>query len=173
VAFARSPGQVEEMHYRQLIVESLVAAAPRGYFASQGDHLLADLAGEDFVMPSRVAAEGLRRDIDRECRAAGFTPRVVRDASPLTTVLLHVAGHAGVALVPASMMHQYPVPGIDYAPLRDPVPVTTAGIVWRPDGLSTLASNFISVIDDIAESQSGGEDIWPERIVDEADRAEF
>jgi DNA-binding transcriptional LysR family regulator len=172
VAFVRSPGHVEEMQYRQLIAESLMAAVPSGHFASEGGHLLADLAGEDFVMPSRAAAEGLRRDIERECRAAGFTPRVVRDASPLTTVLLHVAAGAGVALVPASVTHQYPVPGIDYAHLRDPVPVTTAGIAWRPDGPSTLVTNFIGVIDDLAESQTGREDVWPERIVDGGDPAE-
>lgn len=167
VVFVRSPDRVEEMHYRQLIAESLMAAVPKGHSAAKGDRLLADLAGEDFVMPSRTAAEGLRRDIDRECRAAGFTPRVTREASPLTTVLLHVAARAGVALVPGSVAHQYPVPGIEYAHLRDPVPVTTAGIAWRPDDHSTLVTNFIDVIDSIVKSQAGSEDVWPERTVED------
>lgn len=167
VAFVRAPGLIGEMNYRQLIVESLMAAVPKGHFASQDDQLLADLADEDFVMPSLAAAEGLRRDIDRECRDAGFTPRVHRETSPLTTVLLLVAAGAGVALIPASVAHQYPVPGIDYAHLKDPVPVTTAGIAWRPDDPSTIVTNFIDVIDSLARAHAGSEDTWPERHVSE------
>lgn len=165
VAFVRTPGLVGEMNYRQLIVESLMAAVPKGHFASRDDQLLADLGDQDFVMPSLVAAEGLRRDIDRECREAGFTPRVRRESSALTTVLLLVAARVGVALVPASVAHQYPVPGVDYAHLRDPVPVTTAGIAWRPDDKSTIVANFVDVIDAIAQAQAGTKDTWPERHV--------
>lgn len=165
VAFVRSPGLVGEMNYQELLVESLMAAVPKGHFASQRDQLLADLAGEDFVMPALAAAEGLRRDIDRECLAAGFTPRVCREATPLTTVLLLVAAGAGVALIPASVVHQYPVPGIDYAHLKDPVPVTTAGIAWRPDDSSAIVANFIDVVGTIARAQAGKIDTWPERHV--------
>ena len=165
VAFVRTPGHLREMSYRQLIVESLMAAVPKGHAATRGDLLLADLAGEDFVMPTLAAAEGLRRDIDRECRAAGFTARVCREASPLTTVLLLVAAGAGVALVPASVAHQYPVPGIDYAHLKAPAPVTTAGIAWRPDDASKIVANFLDVIEDLAQAQMGARDVWPERQV--------
>lgn len=165
VAFVRTPGHLGEMSYRQLIVESLMAAVPKGHVASRADQPLAGLAGEDFVMPTLAAAEGLRRDIDRECRAAGFTARVCREASPLTTVLLLVAAGAGVALVPASVAHQYPVPGIDYAHLRAPVPVTTAGIAWRPDNGSKVVANFLDVIDTLAHAQAGTRDVWPERRV--------
>ncbi|HWG73148.1 MAG TPA: LysR family transcriptional regulator [Acidimicrobiales bacterium] len=170
VAFVRAPSVIGEMNYRQLIVESLMAAVPKGHFASQDDQQLADLADEDFVMPTLSAAEGLRRDIDRECRAAGFTARVRREAFPLTTVLLFVAAGAGVALVPASVANQYPVPGIDYAHLKGPVPVTTAGVAWRPDDRSTIVANFLDVIDDIAQDQAGSKDIWTERQVSEEPR---
>lgn len=154
VAFVRSPGLVGEMNYRQLIVESLVAAVPHGHFASDGYQVLADLADRDFVMPALAAAEGLRRDIDRECRIAGFNPRVSRETSPLTTVLLLVAAGAGVAIVPASVARQHPLPGIDYVQLQHPVPTTTAGIAWRPDDASTTIANFVAVIGDIAQAQA-------------------
>lgn len=165
VAFVRTPGHLGDMRYRQLIVESLMAAVPKGHVASRADRPLAALADEDFVMPTLAAAEGLRRDIDRECRVAGFTARVAREASPLTTVLLLVAAGAGVALVPASVAHQYPVPGIDYAHLRDPVPVTTAGIAWRPDDGSKIVANFLDVIEALAQAQEGTRDVWPDRKV--------
>jgi hypothetical protein len=49
------------------------------------------------------------------------------------------------------------------------VPVTTAGIAWRPDDKSTIVANFIDVIDAIAQAQAGTKDTWPERhVVNEA-----
>jgi len=129
VAFARSPGIVDDLDYEQLIQEALFVALPSGHehLAWERPIPLADLAGEAFVMPADQAAPGVRRDIDAACAQAGFVPNIAREISPHTAVLLLVAAGVGVALVPASVAHSYPVPGIDYAQLSGP-PVTTAGM---------------------------------------------
>jgi LysR family transcriptional activator of glutamate synthase operon len=123
------------------------------------------LADQPFVMPSRVAAEGLRRDIEEACAGAGFRPRISRETRSLSAVLLLVAAGAGVALIPASVAHLYPVPGVHYARLAEPSPVTTAGMAWRPGGNSRVVEEFMEITRDVARSHEGDEDVWPERHI--------
>lgn len=170
VAFVRSPGKVGDLRYEQLIEETLVVAAPTGRLDDDRPASLHDLHQERFVLPAHAAAPGLRRDIEAACSAAGFELRVAREASPLTAVLLHVAARVGVALVPASVAHSYPVPGVSYAPLSDPPPATTAGMAWRPNDPSSIVGNFLAVTRDLARHNEGRPDVWPERHV--VDRSE-
>lgn len=168
VAFVRSPGLVDDLDYQQLIQEALFVARPSGHEHLAWDQArpLADLAGEAFVMPAYQAAQGLRRDIDAACAEAGFAPTVTREISPLTSVLLLVSAGAGVALVPASVAHSYPVPGIDYAQLSGP-PVTTAGMVWRRNEPSQMVGNFLAVARQVAVDQGHQPDVWAERHVEQ------
>jgi DNA-binding transcriptional LysR family regulator len=163
VIFARSPASVAGLRCEQLVNESLMAALPSD---DAPDHLrLADLSSEHFVMPTHTAAEGLRHDIDEACSNAGFRPRVSRETSPLSAVLLLVAAGAGVAVIPASVAHLYPVPGLHYARLTDPEPVTTAGVAWRRGEDSRIVEKFLQVTRDLARSHSGDQDVWPERHI--------
>ena len=168
VAFVRSPGIVDDLDYEQLIEEALFVAMPSGHEHLDRERalLLTDLTGDPFVMPAYEAAQGLRRDIDAACAQAGFVPNLTREISPLTAVLLLVAAGAGVALVPASVAHSYPVPGIDYAQLSGP-PVTAAGMVWRHNESSQLIGNFLEVTRQVAADQNHQPDVWPERHVEE------
>jgi DNA-binding transcriptional LysR family regulator len=168
VAFVRTPGLVDDLDYEQLIQEALFAALPGGHLAWDGAHSLADLAGEVFVLPTYEAARGLRRDIETACGDAGFVPSISREVSPLTAVLLLVAAGAGVALVPASIVHSYPVPGIDYAELSGP-PVTCAGMAWRHNEQSPLIDNFLKVARHVARNHDHEPDVWPERHVEIGD----
>jgi DNA-binding transcriptional LysR family regulator len=167
-AFARSPGIVDDLDYEQLIQEALFVALPSGHEHLAWDRAipLADLAGEAFVMPADQAAPGLRRDIDAACAQAGFVPNIAREISPHTAVLLLVAAGVGVALVPASVAHSYPVPGIDYAQLSGP-PVTTAGMAWRRNEPSLLIGNFLEVTRHVAADEDHKPDVWPERHVEQ------
>ncbi len=165
VAFVRSPGIVDDLDYEQLIQEALFAARPSAHPPWDGPRPLADLAHERFVLPGYQAAQGLRKDIDAACAEAGFEPDVSRETSPLTAVLLLVAAGAGVALVPASIVHSYPVPGIEYGQLSGP-PVTTAGMAWRRRDPSRLTSNFLEVTRVVASNENHQPDVWAERHVE-------
>jgi DNA-binding transcriptional LysR family regulator len=169
VAFVRSPGIVDDLDYEQLIEEALFVALPSGHehLASNRVRPLADLASEAFVMPTYEAAQGLRKDIDAACAQAGLAPTVSREISPLTSVLLLVAAGAGVAFMPASVAHSYPVPGVDYAQLSGP-PVTTAGMAWRRNESSQLIGNFLEVTRRVAADQDHQPDVWPERHVEQS-----
>jgi DNA-binding transcriptional LysR family regulator len=164
VAFVRHPGAIDELEYQQLLEEPLFAAWPNGHALSGERRSLRDLSNEPFVLPAYPIAQGLRRDIDASCSNAGFTPIVSREASPLTAVLLLVAAGAGVALVPASVAHSYPVPGVDLTKLSD-APMTNVGIAWRRNESSHIITNFLEVTREIAKEKAQQSDVWPERRV--------
>ncbi len=93
-----------------LTVEAL---APQSFVvAMPADHPLAKhqrqvsmraLAGEPFVSFPDVEGAGFTTALLSVCRAAGFTPRIVQEASQMQAILTLVAGGLGAALVPASM----------------------------------------------------------------------
>lgn len=170
VTFVRSPGVVGDLEYEKLIEEDLVAAVPVGRIESDKVSLV-DLAPERFVLPTARAAQGLRKDIDDAFHAAGVEVEVVRETSPLSATLLLVAAGLGVAVVPASVAHQFPVPGVAFIMLTEPVPVTSAGVAWRTDDPSKLVQNFLSLTRDLAKYAEGKADVWQERrVVTESDR---
>ena len=168
VAFVRSPWAVGDLLYEGLIEESLMLASPVDTVPDDGSPRLEDMGGSYFVVPTHRAARGLRLDIDAAFSAAGVTPKVVREASSLTAVLLLVAGGAGCALVPASVAHLFPVPGVGYAHLADPAPITTAGMAWRAADRSRILAHFLDTARQTARERLGQPDVWPERHIIDA-----
>ena len=171
VAFVRSPGPVEDVTFEVLAVEDLVLAASGSAEESSAGRSLADYANHSFVVPEQGAADGLRRDVLDWCHRCGFEPSVAREANPLTAMLLHVAAGEGIALVPASIAHQYPVPGVRYVSLVGPTPTSEVGLAWCPEGLSVVVEDFLALTRDLARAADGEPDVWPERhLVDPARR---
>lgn len=170
IAFMRSPRVVEDLDYEQLVEEALTLALP-AYADKPWPHpRLTDLAEEHFVLPTYSAAQGLRRDIEIACRNAGFSPKVTRETSPLTAVLLLVAAGVGAALVPTSVTYSYPVPGVNFVRLSEPTPVTAAGMAWRPSNNSAILHGFLEITRDLARTYEGKTDVWPERHILERPR---
>ena len=78
---------------------------------------LADLAGETMLaLPSDESS--FYRYLAQCCEAAGFAPRVAREASNLQTLLAMVSNRMGMALVPESMA-RIQWPGVVFKSLRD------------------------------------------------------
>jgi DNA-binding transcriptional LysR family regulator len=106
-AFVRSPvQQVPGLVVDAVLEESMLAALPAGHALaaeSGAPLLLADLAGEAFVLYRRPEGPGLYDTILAACRAAGFSPMVVLEAPRLPGTLSLVAAGFGVSVVPASM----------------------------------------------------------------------
>jgi len=118
-----------------------------------------------------VSAEGLSRDVFACCRAAGFEPEVARENAALPALLLHVAAQEGIALVPASIAHQYPVPGVCYVELDEPAPRSEIGLVWAPGEPEPMVANYLEIMDEFTSSGEGQTDVWPERrVVDRVPR---
>src|SRR3546814_17639592 len=62
------------------------------------------LSIEPFVLFSRAVGAGLHDEIVAACRVAGFSPRVVQEASQVTSIVNLVASGIGASILPASML---------------------------------------------------------------------
>ena len=100
-----------------LFTEPYAAVLPSGHRLSRRKSLsLAELADEDFVfMPRAVLGEHGDYLLDA-CRRAGFTPRVVQEASRSATILGLVAAGVGIGLLSYSHRASHQA-GIAFVPI--------------------------------------------------------
>lgn len=119
------------LHVEPLVDEALVVALPAGHALTQRSAIpLLALSLEPFVLFSRSVGAGLHEEIMRACRHAGFTPRVVQEASQVTSIVNLVASGLGVSLVPASMQQMH-TEGVAYRAIRKPAPKARLNLIFR------------------------------------------
>jgi DNA-binding transcriptional LysR family regulator len=95
--------------------EALTAALPDGHrLATRRQISLAELAGDDFVVPAHTAfGETVRDEVLLACRRAGFEPRVVQESSDARILLGLVSAGLGVSLL-SSSLRDVKVRGVHY-----------------------------------------------------------
>lgn len=132
VAFVRPiHGSSEDLSIEPVLDEDMVVALPAGHaLAARARVPLLALSIEPFVLFSRVVGAGLHDEIVGACRAAGFSPRVVQEASQVTSIVNLVASGLGVSIVPASMQHMH-TEGVTFRPIAAPVPKARLSLIWR------------------------------------------
>jgi DNA-binding transcriptional LysR family regulator len=75
------------------------------------------------------------------CLGAGFQPRVVQEATHITTIVGLVRAGLGIALVPRSVSAMK-MDGVRYRPLRYAGPRAETVLAWRADDESALLKGF-------------------------------
>ncbi|MFZ1975567.1 MAG: LysR substrate-binding domain-containing protein [Candidatus Acidiferrales bacterium] len=143
VGFLRLPVERPNLVTVPVLEERLVAAIPQGMSYRKG---LAGLGNEPFVVIARSVSASFVDHLVRTCRAAGFSPRIVQEASELFTVLNLVRGGVGVSLVPrsANLMH---VPNVRLLDTGREEAKWKIGLAWRnTDPLDPLVHNFIRLV---------------------------
>jgi DNA-binding transcriptional LysR family regulator len=104
VAFVRQPVSDETLSIEAVLDEPLVVALREDHpLAARAKVPARALASEGFVIFPRPQGPGFYDQILSFCHAAGFSPRVVQEATQMQTILSLVAGGLGVALIPASV----------------------------------------------------------------------
>ena len=140
VGFVRLPVDRPDLVTVPVLEDRLVAAIPQGMPYRKG---LASLRNEPFVVIARSVSASFVDHVVRTCRAAGFSPRIVQEASELFTVLNFVRGGVGVSLVPrsANLMH---VPNVRLLDTRLDEAKWTIGLAWsKSEQPNPLVHNFI------------------------------
>lgn len=127
--------------------DALYAAVPEASRFARTDCVsLSDLAGEPFILQSRISV--LHSTALMACHEAGFTPQVAQEATQLSAVLSLVRSGLGVALVPASAEKSVPQ-GVRLLRLERRVPINM-GVALPHRKASRLAHNFAEIATDIA-----------------------
>jgi len=108
-----------------LVDEELVAAVAPGHpLAGAGAVTIRQL--RDLPLVSLPRGTGVRAALDAACAAAGFTPRIVFEASALPMVVELAGRGLGLAVVPASIPNE---PGI--LRITDPQLTSRLELAWR------------------------------------------
>jgi DNA-binding transcriptional LysR family regulator len=114
-ASLRDPDLVAETIAREPYVLALPTDHP---LAARRRVPLAELADEPFVTFPYRSNPSLHGQLERYCLRAGFTPRVVQEATLMQTIVALVAAGLGVSLVPASLQ-RLQLAGLAYRPLAE------------------------------------------------------
>lgn len=132
VAFVRPiHGSSEGLDTETILDEDMVVALPAGHaLAGRRQVPLLALSIEPFVLFSRAVGAGLHDEIVAACRHAGFSPRVVQEASQVTSIVNLVASGLGVSILPGSMQHMH-TDGVTFRPIARPVPKARLSLICR------------------------------------------
>jgi DNA-binding transcriptional LysR family regulator len=148
VGFVRAPiPDSPAIDLKPVYRDRLIVVLPVGHRLARRPTIdIKDLADEDFVASSGVLVPGLRAQIDRVCRAAGFAPRVQCELHSVPSIVSLVSGGMGVALVPGATRVSRHV-GVVYRELAK----KTSGIdlevlaIWRKGNMSRPVTNFLEL----------------------------
>ncbi|CDG84798.1 LysR substrate-binding domain-containing protein [Janthinobacterium agaricidamnosum] len=121
------------------------------------DHALAakpsvaikELEGLPFVMYPNHAGTGIRPQIFRLCRAAGFVPHIAQEAEEASTIIGLVAAGCGVSILPASF-DRIRLDGVCYRPISDADAGTTLFLALRKGPASPLVAAFVALANQAA-----------------------
>lgn len=109
-----------------------------------------DLSKEPFVIFPRRRGAVLHDAVINACQDAGFSPRVVQEATELPTQVSLVSAGMGVALVPASM-RRLRYHGVVYRSLLGRPPAPDTAVAWRREGETPTVQAFLQVVRAAAE----------------------
>jgi DNA-binding transcriptional LysR family regulator len=145
VGILRMPVAHPELIRVPLFSERLVVVSPAAtsYRVREG---LAGFREKPFIFIARVVSATLHDQCLDLCRRAGFTPRVVQEASETFTILNLVRAGLGVALVPSSAQRMR-VPGLHFHQVDAPQASWRIGVTWhRGSERHNLISRFVEII---------------------------
>jgi DNA-binding transcriptional LysR family regulator len=148
IGIVRIPVAHTELDSRPLFSDRLVAAVPRSVPYRRTERL-AGLRDRPFICLPRSVSETFHEHVFSLCRRAGFTPRVVQEASELFTILNLVRAGLGVSLVPSSAVLLH-VPGVHFHDLQMPEAEWRIGVAWNKQAEKIgLIARFVTTIQSV------------------------
>jgi DNA-binding transcriptional LysR family regulator len=141
------------LHVELVYTDPMIAAVPGTHrVASQTRVALGAFAAESFVFFPRTDAPRLYDDIIASCRAAGFNPRVVQEATAWHTLASLVGAGVGLAFVPMSLT-SFQIPGVVYRSVRALSVGMEMSAVWRRGDKSPVRERFVTTLRAVARTQ--------------------
>ena len=150
VGFLLLPVDDPAVRTERLMRDRMVAAVPSDHaLARRRDVALRSLSDEAFVAFPREGGLGYRDRMVELCLKAGFTPRIVREAAPLESIVGFVASGAGIALLPA-MARRLRVADVIYVPVTERFAFMDFALAWRPDAKMPAIDAFLATSRELA-----------------------
>jgi DNA-binding transcriptional LysR family regulator len=138
--FLRAAAAPPGIHLETLLTEPLVAGLPADHRVAHHDRIaLSELANESFVFFPRHRSVLAYDEFIVSCRAAGFSPAIVQEASGISALGLVPAGF-GVTVVAASYQ-AVSLHGVRYVPVT--AHQLTLQLAWSADNTNTALPAFL------------------------------
>jgi DNA-binding transcriptional LysR family regulator len=126
--------------------EPLLVAMPEAHPRAQARTLsLSALGDENWVMVSRAAAPGFRRQFDRLCTAASVHPQVVQESDRAAAVLTMVAAGQGISLLPESVSRIIHA-GVVFRRVKGDQPMLEHTFACRTHEMNPLVTALLKVL---------------------------
>jgi DNA-binding transcriptional LysR family regulator len=135
----------EALDYLPVLTEPLILATPAGTPGDTRPVWLKNAPRLPLIIFPREASPALHDAILSCFAAAGITPTIGQQALQMQTIVSLVSSGMGLALVPHSVSNLMRR-GVEYRPLRDPVPHVETGISWRRDNDSPVLKGFLDLL---------------------------
>ncbi|MFP2923618.1 LysR family transcriptional regulator [Pyxidicoccus sp. 3LG] len=164
LAIVRAPFRHEGVTVERLLREPFLLALPsRHPLAHQKGVALASLASEPFVLFPRHSAPGLHDTVTSMCLAAGFSPRIVQEASSWPSVIGMVEAGLGLTFAPRSAQALRPR-GVVFRDLRGATGFAELVIAFPGPQPSPAAAHFRTLAHEaVARLRPGASDPRPSR----------
>jgi DNA-binding transcriptional LysR family regulator len=104
---------------------------------------MADLGNENFITFPRQIGPRLYDRIIALCQEAGFSPRIILEASPAQSIVALAAAGYGVGWI-ASRHQQFPRAGVVYRRLVGPGPQLTLGVAYDARNAPPELQSFVA-----------------------------
>jgi DNA-binding transcriptional LysR family regulator len=145
VGILRTPVAHPELISYPLLRERLVLVSSAATSSRESEGL-AGFREKPFILIARAVSATLHDHCLDLCRRAGFTPKVVQEASETFTILNLVRAGLGISLVPSSA-ERMRVPGLRFHQVHEPLASWRIGVAWhRESERHNLISRFVETI---------------------------
>ncbi|MER8546644.1 LysR family transcriptional regulator [Mesorhizobium sp. M0601] len=154
IGFVHPPVVHNALKVESILVEPLIVALPETHrLASEAEVALADLASEALIQFPRSINPSLYDEIVGLCRSSGFSPRIVREATPKQTIIGLVSVGLGVSLLPACLQNLRRS-GVVYRPIQGRTLSIDTSIIYRHEQPSPVLKAFLDIVRETTQKDS-------------------
>lgn len=154
VGFVRPPINDPALSVKTLVEEEfMLAVAETHPLAGNSEIDLVEVSDHPFILYPRYIGPSLYDPVVSACQLAGFSPKVVQEATQMHTILSLVETGFGVALVPECVQASR-WSGVAFKRLKQPAPKTSIALSWLSGNRSTVLQCFLDSVE--ADPDSSG-----------------
>jgi DNA-binding transcriptional LysR family regulator len=143
IGFLRETKPGKPLAWEALYTEPVVAVLPRTRALAKGPFKLGSLRDAPFVLFPRRLGPALHDRLTGACVQAGFTPRIVEEATQWQTVISLVDAGSGVSLAPGCV-RKFRWGQVTYKLVPGVTTAVTA--CWHEKGLTPTASSLLRMV---------------------------
>jgi DNA-binding transcriptional LysR family regulator len=135
--------------------EPMLLALPEGHrLAARTAIRIAELRGEPFLLAPRAIGPSIHDRVIGLFQAAGISPRIVQEVTPMTTLVGLVAAGTGCGFVTAGIA-RVGRPGVAFRPVLPAPPALPMAAAWRGRSPIPAATRFLAIVAGLAGQAAG------------------